>query len=71
MRGVLAGLGIAGMLWGAWLLVNTQRPDQLLNLTVWLAAAVIVHDVVLVPAITVVRRRAATRRGRVSPPPAG
>jgi hypothetical protein len=71
MRIVLAVLGVAAMLWGGWLLVSTQRPDQLLNLAVWLAAAVIVHDFVLVPAITVLRRRAITRRGRVSPPPAG
>ncbi|MGF6822641.1 hypothetical protein M2317_001548 [Microbacterium sp. ZKA21] len=72
MRVVLAALGIGVMLWGGWLLVSTQRPDQLLNLAVWLAAAVIAHDFVLVPAITVLRRRiAAMRRGRVSPPPAG
>ncbi|WP_406247855.1 hypothetical protein ACI7YT_19015 [Microbacterium sp. M] len=71
VRLVVGGLGIAGMLWGGWLLVSTQRPDQLLSVAVWLAAAVIVHDFVLVPVITVVRRRATPRRGRVSPPPAG
>ncbi|WP_243228494.1 hypothetical protein [Microbacterium sp. CIAB417] len=60
MRGVRIALGAAGaggLLWGAWLLVSTQRPDQLLNVVVWLAAAVILHDAVLVPAITVLRRR--------------
>lgn len=56
-RIVLAALGAAGMLWGGWLLVTTQRLDQLLNLAIWLAAAVILHDFVLVPVLTVVRRR--------------
>lgn len=70
MRIALAVLGVAAMLWGGWLLISTQRPDQLLSVAVWLAAAVIVHDFVLVPAITAVRRRlTANERGRRTPSP--
>jgi energy-converting hydrogenase Eha subunit G len=56
-RVVLVVAGIAGMLWGAWLLVSTQRPDQWLSALVWLAGAIIVHDFVLVPALSYLRRR--------------
>lgn len=56
-RIVLASVGVAVLVWGGWLLVSTQRLDQLLNVAVWLAAAVILHDFVLVPALTFIRRR--------------
>ncbi|UYO97068.1 hypothetical protein OED01_15935 [Microbacterium sp. M28] len=55
-RIVLGALGVSALLWSGWLLVSTQRPDQLLNLALWLAAAVILHDFVIVPAITVMKR---------------
>lgn len=56
-RIALGALGVAGLLWGGWLLVSTQRPDQLLSVAVWLASAVILHDFVLVPVLTLMRRR--------------
>ena len=55
-RIVLGALGVSALLWSGWLLVSTQRPDQLLNLALWLAAAVILHDFVILPAITVMKR---------------
>lgn len=62
-RIVLATAAVAALIWGGWLLASTQRLDQLLNLALWLAAAVVLHDFVLVPVLTFVRRR---RRGDAS-----
>lgn len=56
-RIVLATVGVAAFGWGGWLLVSTQRIDQLLNVALWLAAAVILHDFVLVPVLSFIRRR--------------
>lgn len=63
-RVALAVVGIVGMLWGGWLLVSTQRPDQWWSALLWLAAAVIVHDFVLVPVLSYLRRRRAPRHPR-------
>ena len=61
-RVALSVLGAGILLWGTWLLGSTQRLDQLLSVAVWLAAAVILHDVVLVPALSLARRYGAQRR---------
>lgn len=63
-RIMLAVSAIAALLWGVWLLVSTQRLDQLLNVVLWLAAAVILHDFVLVPVLTFTRRLRRQRRRR-------
>lgn len=63
-RTVLGALGVVGLLWGGWLLVSTQRPNQLLNVAVWLAVAVILHDFVLVPVLSFIRRRRHHRDAR-------
>lgn len=65
-RIVLAGVGVAALVWGGWLLVSTQRIDQLLNVALWLAAAVILHDFVVVPVLSFIRRR--RHHGDVSAP---
>lgn len=50
-----AGCGLAGF--GVLFLVQALSPLQLAWLAVWLAAAVAVHDGVLVPALALARRR--------------
>ena len=48
-RGVLVGIGAAGLLAGAWLLLTPVRPAGLLGLLVWFAVAIVLHDAVLSP----------------------
>lgn len=54
---VLVAIGVIGIAWGNWLVLSTQHFDQVLSLVAWLAGAVIVHDFVLLPALTLIRRR--------------
>lgn len=54
-RIVLAALGLGSMLWGVWLLLSTQHGPQLLSIAIWLIGAVIAHDAVLVPVLTLLR----------------
>ncbi|MCA1306906.1 hypothetical protein LC082_08345 [Microbacterium esteraromaticum] len=68
-RMLLWAVGAAGIAYGAWLLVTTQNPQQLLGVAIWLVAAVVVHDALLVPLLTAAHRgvdavRDATRRHR-------
>lgn len=63
-RMTLCALGGGIALWGVWLLLTTQRIDQLLSVAIWLAGAVVVHDFVLVPALNLMRRRGSSRRPR-------
>lgn len=53
MRARLA-LGLVGVLlggYGAFLLLSRQDGDQLLNVAVWLASGVVLHDLVLAPVV--------------------
>lgn len=61
VRVVVSVFGGGLLLWGLWLLLSTQRIDQLVNLALWLGGAVIVHDLVLVPLLTFLRRRRGSR----------
>ncbi|REJ03914.1 hypothetical protein DY023_16470 [Microbacterium bovistercoris] len=65
-RIVLLALGAAGIVYGAWLLVTTQRPDQLLSVALWLAGAIIAHDFVLVPLLTLARGSRGSRGSATS-----
>lgn len=48
-RRVLIGIGVAGLLAGAWLLLTTVKPAGLVGLAVWFAAAILLHDAILSP----------------------
>ncbi|MDQ4114432.1 MAG: hypothetical protein M3306_25560 [Actinomycetota bacterium] len=51
IRGGLILLGAVGMAYGAWLLVSRQDFGQIVEVMVWLAAAVVIHDGILAPAV--------------------
>ena len=54
MRGIRGGLillGAVGMAYGAWLLVSRQDLGQIVEVVAWLAAAVVIHDGILAPAV--------------------
>lgn len=54
MRGVRGGLvvlGTVGMAYGAWLLLSRQDLGQVVEVMIWLAAAVVIHDGILAPAV--------------------
>lgn len=50
-RGVLILLGTAGMAYGAWLLVSRQDLGQIVEVVLWLAAAIVIHDGILAPVV--------------------
>ncbi|GGR47275.1 hypothetical protein J2S40_003805 [Nocardioides luteus] len=50
-RGGLVLVGTAGMAYGAWLLLSRQDLGQIAEVVVWLAAAVVIHDGLLAPAV--------------------
>ncbi|MBC7275406.1 hypothetical protein [Nocardioides sp.] len=50
-RGGLILLGTVGMAYGAWLLLSTQDLGQVVEVMIWLAAAVVIHDGILAPAV--------------------
>lgn len=59
MRGgrfALAAVGIALLLWGAWLMLTQQDIAQLFSVAVWLIGVVVVHDGLLA-VISAVRHR--------------
>ncbi len=47
-RLLMGAVGVAGAAYGAWLLLGEDFGD-LVNVAVWLAAGVVLHDFVLVP----------------------
>jgi hypothetical protein len=47
LRGVLGGLGAALGAYGAWLALTRQDAGQLVEIALWLAAGVLLHDVVV------------------------
>lgn len=51
VRGALILLGAVGMAYGAWLLVSRQDLGQVVEVAVWLVAAVVIHDAILAPAV--------------------
>jgi hypothetical protein len=48
-RIILIAIGLAGLFFGALILVQKERPDQILGVIVWIGAAIIVHDGILSP----------------------
>lgn len=46
-RWLVGGLGVALGAYGAWLALTRQDSGQLVEIAVWLAAAVVLHDVVV------------------------
>ena len=51
IRGALIALGTVGMAYGAWLLLSRQDLGQVVEVVLWLAAAVVIHDGILAPAV--------------------
>lgn len=51
VRGGLIALGAVGMTYGAWLLLSRQDIGQIAEVAIWLAAAVVIHDGILAPAV--------------------
>ncbi len=54
MRGARVGLillGAVGMAYGAWLLLSRQDLAQIVEVVIWLAAAVVIHDGILAPVV--------------------
>ncbi|TFC19234.1 hypothetical protein E3O19_03615 [Cryobacterium algoritolerans] len=63
-RAILILLGVAGLAWGAWVLVDTVRIARLPGLALWVGAAIVVHDAVIAPLVLfagVLLRRAGRR----------
>ncbi|WP_228515938.1 hypothetical protein [Agreia pratensis] len=48
-RIILIVIGLAGLFLGALIMVQKERPDQILGVIVWIGAAIIVHDGILSP----------------------
>jgi hypothetical protein len=51
IRRVTLVAGVALTAYGGWLLVTRQDPDRLVDVGVWLAGGVVLHDLVLAPAV--------------------
>ncbi|WP_227497188.1 hypothetical protein [Planctomonas psychrotolerans] len=63
-RVVLLVVGVLTLAWGGYVLLDTQRPDQVVGVLVWIVAAIVVHDGILAPlvlAASVVLRRSGRR----------
>jgi hypothetical protein len=64
VRIALIAIGLVGLFAGAVILVQKERPDQILGVIVWIGAAIIVHDGILSPLLLVIdvwMRRAGRR----------
>lgn len=48
-RVILIVLGLAGLFLGALIMVQKERPDQIVGVIVWVVAVIIVHDGILSP----------------------
>jgi hypothetical protein len=48
-RIILIAIGLAGLFLGALILVQKERPDQIVGVVIWIVAAIIVHDGILSP----------------------
>ena len=49
-RLVVGAVGVAGVVWGAWLL-SDDGAERLGSATLWLAGVVVLHDAVLAPVV--------------------
>jgi len=65
-RLALGVVGVAVAVFGGYVLLRDVAPASYLGLVIWLAAAVVLHDAVLVPLVTLLRA-AAHRAGRRLP----
>lgn len=52
-RIALGALGVAGIVWGAWL-VSDDGFDKLQSTALWLVGVVLLHDAVLAPVVVVI-----------------
>ena len=59
LRLALGSLGVAGILWGAWLL-SDDGTDRLRSTGLWLVGVVVLHDAVLAPVVVVLGTLAAS-----------
>jgi len=46
---VLIALGLAGLAWGAYVLVDSVKPARIPGLALWMGAAIVLHDGVISP----------------------
>ena len=63
-RIVLIALGILGLAWGAYVLVDTVSPRRLPGVALWIGGAIVLHDAVISPVVFglgVLTRRAGHR----------
>jgi len=63
-RVALVGLGVLGLAWGAYVLVDTVAVQRLPGVALWIGAAIVLHDAVLSPLVFglgVLTRRAGHR----------
>jgi hypothetical protein len=60
-RLVLGGVGLLVLLTGVWKVLHAVQPASYVWLVVWLLGAVVLHDAVLVPVLSLLR--AGTHRG--------
>jgi hypothetical protein len=67
VRIALIAVGVAGLLLGARTLHETQRPDQIVGVAVFLLLAILVHDAILSP-VVFVAGLLIRRAGRRVPP---
>ncbi|MEF2976651.1 hypothetical protein [Subtercola sp. YIM 133946] len=68
VRAALIGVGVLGLLLGAYVLVTLQSPIAIVGVATWLLGAIILHDAVLSPivlGVSVLVRRTGRRVSRV------
>ncbi|ARC56177.1 hypothetical protein AS850_03685 [Frondihabitans sp. 762G35] len=66
-RIVFVTVGALGIVFGAWVMVDTVRPKSIWGLATWLIGAVIIHDAIIAPAVVAISI-AMRRVGRRIPP---
>ena len=50
-RVVLIVLGLAGLAWGAYVLLDTVKPARIPGIALWMGAAIVLHDGVIAPLV--------------------
>ncbi|MCU1473224.1 hypothetical protein [Amnibacterium sp.] len=66
-RAALVGVGVAGLVVGAALLVTTVRPAGVAGLGIWLVGALVLHDGILAPATFAANRLLRGAGARIPP----
>jgi hypothetical protein len=66
-RIVFVTIGALGIVYGAWVMVGTVRPQSIWGLATWLLGAVIIHDAIIAPVVVAISI-AMRRVGRRIPP---